>query len=122
MPHTILHVEDHQLVAAAVRDMLAAEGWRVVLCTDGAAALRRLARTAPYDLLLTDYHLPNLSGLSLVRHVRRLKHRAELPIVMFSAVDCCGAAYRAGVDAFLKKPEDTGRLVSTVARLLLRGA
>jgi len=115
MPHTILHVEAHQLVAATVRESLAAEGWRVVLCVDGASALRRLASVAPYDLLLTDNHPPRVNGLELVRYARQLPHRAGLPVVMFAAEDCSRAAYRAGVDAFLKKPEDTKLLVSTVA-------
>ena len=48
MPLTILHVEDHKVVADAVRDALEAEGWRVVTCADGAAALNRLAGSAPY--------------------------------------------------------------------------
>ena len=38
MPLTILHVEDHKVVADAFRDALEAEGWRVVTCADGAAA------------------------------------------------------------------------------------
>ena len=122
MPHTILYIEDHQLVAHAVRDTLEAEGWRVVLCADGAVALRRLTSAAHYDLLLTDNHLPNVNGLELVRYARRLPHRAALPIIMFAAEDCSRIAYRAGVDVFLKKPEDTGLLVSAVARLLFRGA
>lgn len=122
MPHTILYVEDHNLVANTVRDTLDAAGWRVVLCTDAVSALRRLRSTAPYDLLLTDNHLPDVTGLELVRYTRQLPHRAGLPVVMFTATDCSGTAYRAGVDVFLKKPEDSNLLVSTIARLLHRGA
>ncbi len=39
MPLTILYVEDHRLVADTIKDALEAEGWRVVACVDGAAAL-----------------------------------------------------------------------------------
>ncbi|MCA1613724.1 MAG: hypothetical protein LC800_06155 [Acidobacteria bacterium] len=46
MTLTILHIEDHKVVADAVRDTLQAEGWRVVTCADGAAALNRLAGVA----------------------------------------------------------------------------
>lgn len=119
---TILYVEDHKLVADAVKDALEAEGWRVVACVDGAAALSRIASGARYDLLITDNHLPHVDGLELVGYARRLKHRSELPIVMFSAVDCRAKAEQAGVDVFLRKPEDTQRLVPVIKQLLHQGA
>ena len=123
MPHTILHVEDDQLVADTVREMLEAHGWRAVTCMSGGAAMRALWTDTPFDLLLTDNQLPDLSGFALVRYVRKqLKSRAGLPIVMFSADDCAGAAYHAGVDVFLRKPTDGELLLSTIERLLLRGA
>ena len=120
MPLTILYAEDHKMVADAIRDTLEAEGWRAVTCTDGAAALNRLASDAHYDLMITDNHLPNVNGLELVRYARGLKHREGLPIVMLSAADCRQEAYGAGVDVFLKKPEGMGRLVETVRELLER--
>ena len=113
---TILYVEDHKLVADAVRDTLEAEGWRVVMCVDGAAALTRIASGAPYDLLITDNHLPNVNGLELVRYVRRL--HSALPILMFSATDCEEEAYQSGVSAFLKKPEGVYELIPTVKRII----
>ena len=122
MPLTILHVEDHKVVADAVRDTLEAEGWRVVTCADGAVALNKLAGVAHYDLLITDNHLPHVNGLEVVRYARQLPHRAAMPVVMFTSVDCRAVARRAGVDAFLRKPEDVKELVPTVARLLDRGA
>ena len=122
MTLTILYVEDHKLVADVVRDTLEGEGWRVVACVDGAAALTKIASGARYDLLITDNHLPNVNGLELVRYARRLKHRSELPIVMFSAVDCQAEAERAGVDVFLRKPEDIQRLVPAIRELLHQGA
>jgi CheY-like chemotaxis protein len=122
MSLTILCVEDHKLVADAVRDALEAEGWRVVACVDGAAASGRIASGARYDLLITDNHLPHVDGLELVGYDRRLRHRAELPIIMFSAVDCRARAEQAGVDVFLQKPEDALRLVSVIKQLFNQGA
>ena len=122
MPLTVLHVEDHKVVADAVRDALRAEGWRAVTCGNGMTALRALTSPEPYDLLVTDNQLPGVGGLEIVRYARGLPHRAGLPIVMLSADDCRAEALRAGADAFLKKPEDISELVPTVARLLRRGA
>jgi DNA-binding response OmpR family regulator len=122
MPLTILHIEDHPTVADAVRDTLEAEGWRVVTCADGAAALNKLAGGVPFDLLITDNQLPHVDGLEVARYARRLKHLSGMPIVMLSAVDCRADALRAGVNVFLRKPEGITELIPTVTRLLDRGA
>ncbi len=122
MTLTILHVEDHRVVADAVRHALEAEGFRVVTCADGAAALRELTGPAPYDLLITDNDLPGVTGLELIDCARLLRHRARLPVLMLTAADCEAEARRAGVAAFLRKPEDLAELVPTVRRLLGRGA
>ena len=118
MPHNILLVEDHKVVAQAVKETLEKEGWRVSLCGDGAVALSRLASNAVYDLLLCDNHLPNVNGLELVRYARGLEHRKETPIIMFSASECSRDARLAGANEFLRKPQDVGKVVETAARLL----
>jgi two-component system chemotaxis response regulator CheY len=118
MPLTILHVEDHRIVADAVGETLELEGWRVVTCTDGAVAVRRLASDARYDLLMFDNHLPNVNGIELVRHARGLTHRQRTPIIMLSASNGEQDARAAGADAFLRKPQDIGKIVGTIKRLL----
>ncbi len=114
----ILHVEDNRLIADGVRVELEAEGWGVETVAEGAEALRLLAGDAIYDLLLFDNELPGLSGVELVRAARRLDHRRHTPIVMLSAGDIKVEAERAGVDAFLRKPDEVTRLVEVVTRLL----
>ena len=117
MPHILL-VEAHKVVAHAIRETLWSEGWRVTLCYDGAAAVRRLASDASYNLLMFDNHLPNVNALELVRYARELPHREETPIIMFSTSGCSSEARLAGVDEYLRKPADAGKIVETAARLL----
>jgi CheY-like chemotaxis protein len=114
---SILHVEDSQLVAAAVRSTLEAEGWRVESCADGLTALRKLSGEVGYDLLLLDNELPGLSGFDLAQIARKLPHRRRMPIIMLSAGDCETEAWRAGVDAFLRKPNDVLSITETITRL-----
>ena len=114
----ILHVEDNQLIANAVRDALALEGLSVQTVEQGAAALRLLAGDARYHLLIFDNELPGLSGVELVRAARRLAHRKDTPILMLSASDVEAEALAAGADAFLRKPDEAVQLVETVRRLL----
>jgi DNA-binding response OmpR family regulator len=120
MPLTILYVEDHKVVADAVRDTLEAEGWRVVLCYDGAVALKRMASEASYGLLIFDNHLPNVNGVELERYARRLPHRERTPIIVLSASEAAAEAREAGADIFLRKPQDVGLLVATVKELVRR--
>jgi CheY-like chemotaxis protein len=115
---SILHAEDNQQLAGLISDMFSGEAWRVELCVDGDAALRKLTSDERYDLLLVDNELPGLSGLDLVKRARKMTHRRRTPIVMLSGADCETDAWRAGVDAFLKKPEQINEVPSTVIRLL----
>ena len=121
MPLTILHIEDDKVVADAVKGTLEAEGWRVVTCADGAAALNRLAGGAALDLLITDDDLPHVGGLEIVRYARALPHRRHIPVIMFTASDRRGEARDAGVNVYLRKPDDTEKLIETVATLTGRG-
>lgn len=114
----ILHVEDDRLVANAVKDTLAREGWVVETCAEGTAALQILSSKRHYDLLIFDNELPNFSGIVLIYEARRLPHRQQTPIIMFSASNVEKEARLAGANAFLRKPEDVRALAETVARLL----
>jgi len=105
-------------VANLVAEMLAGENWRVELCTEGETALLKLTGEEHYDLLVVDNDLPELNGLELIQRVRTIRHRRRTPIIMLSATDCEREAWRAGVDDFLKKPEQIDALPTTVARLL----
>jgi CheY-like chemotaxis protein/tetratricopeptide (TPR) repeat protein len=118
---SILHVEDNKLIAKLVDDMCAPEDWRVELSVDGDSALRKLTGNDHYDLLVVDNDLPGLSGLELVQRARKMTHHRRTPIVMLSGSDCETEAWGAGVDAFLKKPEQIKELTSTIARLLVNG-
>jgi len=114
----ILHVEDNQVVADAVRETLQAEGWEVETCQDGAAALNKILGNDHYDLLLLDYDLPGVSGIELVRRARGAVHRQDTPIIFLSAALGEAEAREAGANEFLHKPEDIRSLVESITRLL----
>jgi len=115
---SILHAEDNRQLANLIHEMFSGDTWRIDLCVDGDDALRKLTGDERYDLLLVDNELPGLSGLDLVKRARKMTHRRRTPIVMLSGADCETDAWRAGVDAFLKKPEQINELPTTIARLL----
>jgi CheY-like chemotaxis protein len=119
---TILYAEDYKLLLHYVKELLEAQGWRVETCDDGLSALEKIEGDNSYDLLVLDNGLPGMSGLELVRRARSLLHRRRTPIIMLSASDVALSASRAGVNAFLKKPDEIDALIETVQRLTGAGS
>lgn len=115
---SILYAEDYELVLFTVKQLLELEGWAVEICRDGAATLERLESEEPHDLIILDSKLPGLDGLELLRRLRALRHRANTPVIVFSATDCEPDARAAGADAYLKKPSGIRDLVPTIENLL----
>ena len=116
---TILIVEDDETVLHTLKETLETEGWRVVACDNGLAALALVESRVHYDLFILDNHLPGMDGLELLSRLRALRHRAHTPVIIFSASDCEREARRGGASEFLKKPEGVKTIVATVARLLV---
>lgn len=118
MTAKILHVEDNDIVAGMVKEMLECQGWQVETCGDGSLALERISAEDEYDLLLLDYDLPGINGVEIINHARELDHRCDIPIVMLAASPVEVAARDAGADVFLRKPQEVTSLVDTINRLL----
>ena len=114
----ILHAEDDLAVARLLGEILALQEWRVEVCIDGTRALERLSSKTHYDVLIFDKDLPGFNGLELVSRVRNIPHHRRTPIIMLSGEECEAEAGRAGVDAFLGKPQDIDQVPVTIARLL----
>jgi CheY-like chemotaxis protein len=119
----VLFVDDEPSLAILGRRRLEALGYRVVAATDAAGALARL-REAPerFDLVVTDYSMPRMSGLELAREIHAV--RADLPIILltgymeeFPADDLAAA----GVRAKAKKPISLSDLAAITRAVLETG-
>lgn len=120
----ILVAEDHPINQVLVRKILEKLGFDVLLAADGEIALS-LWRADPLciDLILMDIQMPNLDGLETTRRIRQDEShsRRSVPIVALTAHAMNGDAERclqAGMNAYLSKPIDISRLVSTLHGLL----
>jgi CheY-like chemotaxis protein len=115
----ILVVEDDPDAATFFRHVLVGRcGYDVTHTADPAQALS-LATREPWDLLLTDLHLPGMTGLELLAAVRPA--RPELPVVMVTAHDPeLLRLPREIPDALLHKPVPPAQLVTTIAALITR--
>ncbi|HVR30803.1 MAG TPA: sigma-54 dependent transcriptional regulator [Thermoanaerobaculia bacterium] len=119
MKGRILVVEDRENLRRLVETTLAEEGFQVDAAADGAAGIE-LASASTYDLVLTDLKLPEVSGLDVLRAVKRAQ--PGTPVVVFTAFGNVGTAVEAmklGAADFLEKPieiEDLLKLVDTWVR------
>lgn len=117
----ILVVEDYRDSRQMLRLLLEGMDYCVLTATNGNNALD-VARNNHIDLVLTDYGLPDFTGLDLVKRLRKLGGDfVSLPIIMLTAFD--GEEYRkrarkAGCDAFFVKPADYDRLSETIRSFL----
>jgi DNA-binding response OmpR family regulator len=113
-PRRVLIAEDHSGVRQASAELLRSEGYEVETVGDGERALFKLA-FEPFDLLVTDWKMPHLDGVTLVKWLRASGN--PVPVVMFSGSDLEGRevnAIRGELAAILKKPALPGRLLATV--------
>lgn len=103
----VLVVDDFESMRRIVGQLLRDMGFRdVTLADDGATALA-LLRQDDFGLLLTDWHMPQMDGLDLVRAVRAAPRLNAIPILMVSAEatrEQIVEAVRAGVNGYVVKP------------------
>ena len=122
----VLVVDDFESMRRIVGQLLRDMGFRdVTLADDGATALALLRQDA-FGLLLTDWHMPQMDGLDLVRAVRADPRLNAIPILMVSAEatrEQIIEAVRAGVNGYVVKPftpqilrAKIGKLFQTPAR------
>src|ERR1043165_3557429 len=76
---SILHVEDHKLVAHLVDELLTAEGIHVDRCASGASAWEGLKTNEDYDALVVDNNLPGLSDRQTLNFARRRSQARRAP-------------------------------------------
>ena len=115
----ILVVEDEEAIRDAVAYSLRAEGMDVELCGDGASALAAL-EASPFDLVILDVMLPDISGVEVARRVRAT---SVVPIVMLTARDAEAdlvLGFEAGADDYVPKPFSMRELVSRTRAILRR--
>ena len=116
-PARLLVVDDEENIVLTISEVLRLEGYEVDVASSGREAVGRLERGPEYDLVLTDLHMDEGDGLSLLQEVRA---RAPLTIVVvltgFAAVESAIAALRHGAYDYLTKPCIIAELTHTVSR------
>lgn len=121
MPWRVLVADDDPEICTLIKTILGKGPYEVTVCNDAESALVHIQRDRPYDILISDFMLPGISGIDLIAQVRSSGPTASMPIVMISghsnyAMDARAKA--AGANAFLNKPFTLSQLRSTVQQLV----
>lgn len=117
----LLIVDDSPMIRNVLRNLMEDVGVRLIdEAPDGAAALE-LFRLTAYDLVLTDWNMPQVNGLELLRRIRHGPVRSETPVLLLSGevtaariVEASGA----GATGFVAKPFAVKWLCDQVRRLI----
>ena len=100
----VLVVDDEEGIRTFLSESLERDGHDVVQAADGAEALRA-AREEPFDVVLTDLHMPKVDGMTVVRTLRTEQPDVEVVVVTaFGDVTSAVEAMKLGAYDFLEKP------------------
>jgi CheY-like chemotaxis protein len=117
--YTVLVVDDDLSVLDCYNKLLSRAGYRTLVESDPRRVLVHERPIEDVDLLLVDYKMPEMDGLTLLAELRRREFRARC--ILVSAFLNDGVRQQArhlGVDHILEKPVDVGLLREALAELL----
>jgi DNA-binding NtrC family response regulator len=116
-PLNILIIEDGASRREVLRDFLRSRGHRAFTAGNGPEGLE-CAREQCLDLVLVDFKMPGMEGLTVLEKLRQLN--PETPVVMmtaFGTIETAVRAMKAGALDYLTKPADLERLLILLRRV-----
>jgi CheY-like chemotaxis protein len=121
MPHTVLVIDDNNLIRVLASRLLSEAGYVPFVAPDGPSALQLLDAHA-FDLIVVDFVMPEMQGDEFVRRVRSHKDLVvrRTPVLGLSGShkDAEALFAKAGASAYVSKPLQDEHLLAAVSRLL----
>src|ERR1041384_4207720 len=118
----ILVVDDEPMMSDSLRQHLADEGYAVDTAASGSEAID-LFDSGAHHLVICDLQLPDMDGLTLLRHMKDAKPATEVIVVTgYGSVQAAVEAIKSGAFYFVEKPFDFEELLPLVEKALERRA
>ncbi len=102
-----LVVDDSKMMRAVEQKALESLGWQVAVAANGVEALGVLQNMGECSLVLADWQMPEMDGLTLVKHIRKDPKYGQVTIIMVSSnavMESIQEALDAGANDFVMKP------------------
>jgi two-component system chemotaxis response regulator CheY len=120
MSKTVLIVDDSSSLRSLVKMALIRAGYAVIEGADGKEGLTQLDKAAKVHLIVSDVNMPNMDGITFVKHVKQHPKHKFIPVIMLTTEDenaKMQQAKAAGARAWLVKPFNPPELLDAVSRL-----
>jgi response regulator RpfG family c-di-GMP phosphodiesterase len=115
----ILVVDDEDFLRSIVRERLQIAGYSVEEASNGKEALAMLARSSPYDVLLTDIRMPFIDGVTLLSEWgKRSPGTASIVMCAATELDTAVKALKVGACEYITKPFNFDVLLITIENAL----
>jgi len=114
---TVLIVDDKRVQLKTLRRGLKTRGYRVVEAVSGREALEHLVRDPAIDMVLTDYAMPEMNGIVLLKKIRQ--NNKTIPVIIMTAYgdkDLVIEAMHHQCSGFIEKPFDMDELLKVICQ------
>ena len=114
----ILVIDDDEDILNLFSDFLKKEGYGVTSFLDPLKALEEIHRRPQrYSIIITDVRMPGISGIELIRRIRKINH--DIKVIIISAFELNGEDLRnIRYDNFMEKPVHMQYLAQTIEKIL----
>lgn len=118
MQKVILIVDDDELVRVTLKEFLTILGFSVIEASNGIEGVEK-ARDNDFHILITDYKMPGMNGIEMIREIYKFKRDFKIVISTAFAGEITDEVVKElGISAVLLKPVDLGVLERLITQLL----
>ena len=122
IPH-VLVVDDERLIRWSVAETLSGRGMRVNQAWDGASTLKVLANEPPFDVIVLDLRMPDVSDLSLLEKIREVSPATAVVLMTaFGTPEVRAHALGLGARELITKPFEMNAMAAAVEAAALPAA
>ncbi len=119
----ILIVDDSDTLRIQLREALESAGHNVIEGVDGADGLRQASENRDINMIITDFNMPQMDGVTMAGKIREIPELSKVPMLMLTTEatpDIKAAGKAAGILAWIVKPLVPSKVLPAIEKVLSR--